>query len=66
MRLVLDTNVVVAGLLWHGTPRTLLALAFDDAVTLYSSQVLVEECGTPWPTGNSLRGLRVIKPALLH
>jgi putative PIN family toxin of toxin-antitoxin system len=43
MRLVLDTNVVVAGLLWHGTPRTLMELAFDDAVSLYSSQALVEE-----------------------
>jgi putative PIN family toxin of toxin-antitoxin system len=43
MRLVLDTNVVVAGLLWHGTPRTLMELAFDDAVMLYSSQALVEE-----------------------
>lgn len=43
MRLVLDTNVVVAGLLWNGTPRTLMELAFDDAVMLYSSQALVEE-----------------------
>jgi len=43
MRLVLDTNVVVAGLLWHGTPRTLMELAFDDTVMLYSSPVLVEE-----------------------
>ena len=43
MRLVLDTNVVVAGLLWHGTPRTLMELALDDAVMFYSSQTLVEE-----------------------
>ena len=43
MRLVLDTNVVVAGLLWRGTPRTLMELAFDDAVMFYSSQALVDE-----------------------
>ena len=44
MRLVLDTNVVVAGLLWHGAPRRLIDLAIDDeAIALYSSPVLIEE-----------------------
>ena len=43
MRLVLDTNVVVAGLLWHGLPRRLFDWAIDDAVTLYSSQALLDE-----------------------
>ena len=44
MRLVLDTNVVVAGLLWHGAPRRLIDLAFDDeTITLYSSPVLIAE-----------------------
>ena len=44
MRLVLDTNVVVAGLLWQGAPRRLIDLAIDDeTVTLYSSPVLIEE-----------------------
>jgi len=43
MRLVLDTNVVVAGLLWHGLPRRLLDLAIDDAVVLFSSRTLLDE-----------------------
>ena len=43
MRLVLDTNVVVAGLLWHGAPRQLIDLAIGEAFTLYSSPVLIEE-----------------------
>lgn len=44
MRLVLDTNVVVAGLLWHGAPRRLIDLAIDDeSILLYSSPVLIEE-----------------------
>lgn len=44
MRLVLDTNVVVAGLLWHGAPRRLLDSAIDDeTISLYSSPVLIED-----------------------
>ncbi len=43
LRLVLDTNIVIAGLLWSGPPRHLLDLAIDEAVTLYSSPVLLDE-----------------------
>lgn len=43
MRLVLDTNVVIAGLLWSGHPHRLLEWAIDDRVTLYSSPVLIDE-----------------------
>lgn len=43
MRLVLDTNVVVAGLLWNGHPRRLLDLAIDGDVTLFSSPALIDE-----------------------
>jgi uncharacterized protein len=43
MRLVLDTNVVVAGLLWFGPPRRLLDRAIDEVITLYSSPALVDE-----------------------
>lgn len=43
MRLVLDTNVVVAGLLWNGHPRHLLNLAIDGGVTLVSSPALINE-----------------------
>ncbi len=43
LRLVLDTNVVVSGLLWGGHSRRLLELAVDDTIALYSSQILLDE-----------------------
>lgn len=44
LRLVLDTNIVVAGLLWNGPPRRLIELAIDgEAVELFSSPVLLDE-----------------------
>ena len=43
MRLVLDTNVVVAGLLWNGHPRHLLDLAINGDVALFSSPALIDE-----------------------
>lgn len=43
MRLVLDTNVVIAGLLWNGHPRHLLDLAIDGNVALISSPALIDE-----------------------
>lgn len=43
LRLVLDTNVVVSGLLWGGHSRRLLELALDNTIALYSSPVLVDE-----------------------
>lgn len=46
LRLVLDTNVVIAGLLWAGAPRTLLQRAIDgQAVALFSSPALIDELG---------------------
>lgn len=43
LRLVLDTNVVVAGLLWNGPPRLLLQAAIDGEADLFSSAVLLDE-----------------------
>ena len=44
MRLVLDTNVAVAGLLWSGPPRRLIELAFEgEAVELFSTPALLDE-----------------------
>lgn len=44
LRLVLDTNVVVAGLLWNGAPRQLIEHSTSgSAVELFSSPVLLEE-----------------------
>ena len=44
VRLVLDTNVVVAGLLWNGPPRRLVEMAIGGLVfSPYSSPVLIDE-----------------------
>lgn len=43
MRLVLDTNIVVSGLIWGGVPRQLLDLARDNHVTLFTSSTLLDE-----------------------
>ena len=44
LRVVLDTNVVVAGLLWHGPPRRLIEWAIDgEVIELFSSRVLLDE-----------------------
>ena len=43
LRLVLDTNVVVSGLLWGGHSRRLLELALTDTIVLYSSPLLIDE-----------------------
>ncbi|MGH8614250.1 MAG: putative toxin-antitoxin system toxin component, PIN family [Gammaproteobacteria bacterium] len=40
---MLDTNVVVAGLLWNGPPRRLLDMAIDEGVYLCTSGVLIDE-----------------------
>jgi putative PIN family toxin of toxin-antitoxin system len=43
VRLVLDTNVVLSGLLWRSHPRRLLDLARNRTVSLYTSSVLLDE-----------------------
>lgn len=43
LRLVLDTNIVIAGLLWSGPPRQLLEAAVPGKVELISSAVLLDE-----------------------
>lgn len=44
LRLVLDTNVVVAALLWNGPPRRLIDLALEgEAIELISSPALLDE-----------------------
>ncbi len=45
LRLVLDTNIVVAGLLWNGPPRRLIewAIKGEAVVELFSSPVLLDE-----------------------
>jgi uncharacterized protein len=43
VKCVTDTNVVVSGLLWLGTPGRVLEAAAQGHLTLYTSPVLVSE-----------------------
>jgi uncharacterized protein len=43
VRAVIDTNVLVAGLLWHGPPHALLAQVRDGVIGLVSSPALLAE-----------------------
>jgi putative PIN family toxin of toxin-antitoxin system len=43
VRIVIDTNVLLSGLLWHGSPHTLLNQARDGTVDLMMSQILMDE-----------------------
>jgi uncharacterized protein len=50
VRLVIDTNVVVSGLLWLGNPGRLLEAAALGQVTLYTSPALLAELATTLAT----------------
>jgi putative PIN family toxin of toxin-antitoxin system len=43
MKLVLDTNTVISGLLWHGAPRQVLDLARSGSISLFTSPELLAE-----------------------
>jgi putative PIN family toxin of toxin-antitoxin system len=43
VRAVIDTNVLLSGLLWHGTPHSLIGLVRAGTLTLVSSSVLLAE-----------------------
>ncbi len=43
MRIVLDTNIVISGLLWRGNPRRILDTARDGITELFTSIELLEE-----------------------
>lgn len=43
VHLVLDTNIVVSGLIWGGVPRQLLELGRNGQATFFTSNVLLDE-----------------------
>ena len=43
VRLVLDTNTAISGLLWHGTPGKLIDAAHTKSVLLCTSAILLAE-----------------------
>ncbi|RRR76117.1 MAG: putative toxin-antitoxin system toxin component, PIN family [Candidatus Viridilinea halotolerans] len=43
MRVVLDTNIAISGLLWRGAPRRVINAAIDGQIELFSSVELLDE-----------------------
>jgi len=43
MKVVVDTNTVISGLLWRGAPRDVLNMARAGKITLYTSPELLAE-----------------------
>lgn len=43
MRVVIDTNVLLAGLFWHGPPHAVLEHVRSGKLTMISSPVLLDE-----------------------
>ncbi|NEO52174.1 MAG: putative toxin-antitoxin system toxin component, PIN family [Okeania sp. SIO3B5] len=43
MRIILDTNTVISGLLWRGKPFEVLELVRSGQVEAYTSEAMLEE-----------------------
>lgn len=43
MKIVLDTNVLVSGIFWGGVPERILELAITGEISLYASEVIIDE-----------------------
>jgi putative PIN family toxin of toxin-antitoxin system len=57
VRLVLDSNTVVSGLLWHGTPSQLIDAALEKRVELFTSDALLLELEDVLPRSKFARRL---------
>jgi putative PIN family toxin of toxin-antitoxin system len=55
VRVVLDTNVLVSGLLWRGLPHELIRQARAGRITIVSSSGLLVELGQSSAVENSGR-----------
>ena len=67
MRLVLDTNIVVSGFIWGGVPRQVLESGWDEQITLFTSNVLLDELADVLSRGkfDTMLASREISPAYL-
>ena len=43
LRIVLDTNIVISGLIWRGAPHQVMLALSDDKFTAYTSYSMVSE-----------------------
>jgi putative PIN family toxin of toxin-antitoxin system len=59
VRLVLDTNTVVAGFLWQGPPHRLIRMAMDGEIELATSPALLDELAGVLPRAKFSQRLAV-------
>jgi uncharacterized protein len=43
MKVLLDTNIWISGLLWGGNPRLIIQLGVAQEIIIYSSKLLIDE-----------------------
>ena len=48
MKVLLDTNIWISGLLWGGNPRLIIQLGVAQEVIIYSSKLLIDELPSIW------------------
>ena len=61
MRIVLDTNIVLSGLLWRGTPHHVLAaIAQRSNIQLYTSAALLDELADVLTRASAVKRLDLI------
>ena len=67
LRAVLDTNVVVSGLIWNASPRRVLDAAREKRLSLYTSSVLLDELAEVLSRAHlaSLIAIERVSPAFL-
>ena len=58
IKVVLDTNVLVSGLLWEGIPNRLLILIKQGKVTLRLSPEIIEELEAVLKKTSSVEGFK--------
>lgn len=58
MRLVVDTNVLLSGLIWSGPPRKLIDAAIEGEIEIVSSVALLEELHRTLSYGRIVSAMR--------
>ena len=66
MKIVLDTNTVISGLLWKGAPRQILDLARAGSLTLFTSPDLLAELAGVLEREKSLQGWHWLKQTWMN
>ncbi|MFH1541835.1 MAG: putative toxin-antitoxin system toxin component, PIN family [bacterium] len=61
LKVVVDTNVIISGLLWTGAPHDIIRLAEDKRITICSSMEIVKEISEVLARGKFLSRLEILR-----